>query len=387
MGFPGENFAGHAHRKFAPVDGRRGRRYGSRMYLSVQFAARRLGVSPHTIRRWTASGFLPCTRTAGGHRRIKQEDIDELSHLMGGRNHLAARLARERELETLVATAIAVSSQLDATALLREIAKQMTTLLDAHLCVISDYEPTTRTVSVRAEYDDLGNRRQDTMKYTLSQFPMARRAIEDHESITVNVSDPHADAAEVAIMRRDGDKCLLILPMVHQGQSIGLIEVLDHQRERKFSRQEMRLANAVAAQAAVALHNATVFAQLKRSDRDVLALRHAIETISAGYGPLHTQTTTAAVLQAAADVSAQALGAISCVASCCDESAGASGLRSGDQALAQTGAAHVIVSSAPCGDGEVALTLTLGGDAGDGQAELLGLIATMAAGAIMRGTS
>jgi excisionase family DNA binding protein len=356
------------------------------MYLSVQLAARRLGVSPHTIRRWTASGFLPCTRTAGGHRRIKQEDIDELSHLIGGRNHLAARLARERELETLVATAIAVSSQLDVTALLREVAKQMTTLLDAHLCVISDYDPATRRVAVRAEYDDVGNRHQDTMTYTLSQFPMARRAIEDHESITINVSDPHADPAEVAIMRRDGDKCLLILPMVHQGQSIGLIEVLDHQRERKFGRQEMRLANAVAAQAAVAVHNATVFAQLTRSDKDVLALRHAIETISAGYATLHDQTTVAAVLQAAAEVAARALGAISCVASCCGESAGASGLRPGDQA-AQSGTAHVIVSSAPCRDGEVALTLTLGGDAGDGQAELLGLIATMAAGAIASGRS
>jgi excisionase family DNA binding protein len=352
------------------------------MYLSVQLAARRLGVSPHTIRRWTASGFLPCTRTAGGHRRIKQEDIDELAHLIGGRNHLAARLARERELETLVATAVAVSSQLDATALLREIAKHMTTLLDAHLCVISDYDPATRTVSVRAEYDDRGNRQQDTMKYTLSQFPMARRAIEDHESITVNVSDPHADPAEVAIMRRDGDKCLLILPMVHQGESIGLIEVLDHQRERKFSRQEMRLANAVAAQAAVALHNATVFAQLKRSDRDALKLRHAIDTISGGYERLHAQRDRTGVLQAAADVAARALGAISCVASCGGESAGASGLSAGDQAAAQSGAAHVIVSSAPCGADTISLTLTLSGDAGDGQAELLGLVATMAAGAI-----
>ena len=258
----------------------------------------------------------------------------------------------------------------------------MTTLLDAHLCVISDYDPATRTVSVKAEYDDLGNRRPDTMKYTLSQFPMARSAIEDHESITVNVSDPHADPAEVAIMRRDGDKCLLILPMVHQGQSIGLIEVIDHQRERKFSRQEMRLANAVAAQAAVALHNATVFSQLKRSDQDALALRHAIETISSGYGTLHRQTGASAVLRAAADISARALGAISCVASCGGESAGASGLGPGEEAMAQTGAAHVIVSSAPCGDGEVTLTLTMSGDAGDGQAELLGLVATMAAGTL-----
>jgi len=354
------------------------------MYLSVQYAARRLGVSPHTIRRWTASGFLPCTRTAGGHRRIKQEDIDELAHLIGGRNHLAARLARERELETLVATAVAVSSQLDAGALLREIAKQMTTLLDAHLCVISDYDPATRTVSVRAEYDDRGNRRQDTMQYTLGQFPMARRAIELHESITVNVSDPHADPAEVAIMRRDGDKCLLILPMVHQGQSIGLIEVLDHQRERKFSRQEMRLANAVAAQAAVALHNATVFAQLTSSDQETLTLRHAIETIAGGYRTLHGQAGPAGVLQAAAEVSARALGAISCVASHGGASAGASGLDPADQALAQTGSARVIVAAAPCGDAEVTLTTTLGGDAGDGQAELLALVATMAAGAIER---
>jgi excisionase family DNA binding protein len=354
------------------------------MHLSVQLAARRLGVSPHTIRRWTASGFLPCTRTAGGHRRIKQEDIDELSHLIGGRNHLAARLARERELETLVKTAITVSSQLDVTELLREIAKQMTSLLDAHFCVISEFDPRTRTVSVLADYDDLGNRRPDTMTYTLSQYPVARKAIEEHECVTINVSDPHADAAEVAIMRRDGDKCLLVLPMIHQGQAVGLLEVLDHERERRFNRQEMRLANAVAGQASVALHNAQVFAQLQRSDKDVLTLRHAIEKISAGYAGLRTQTTAAAVLHAAAELAAASLEAMSCVASCRGESAGASGLATGAtaQRSTQSNTAHVIVSSAPCGRDQITLTLTLGSAASEGQAELLGLIASMAAGAL-----
>lgn len=354
------------------------------MYLSVQLAARRLGVSPHTIRRWTASGFLPCTRTAGGHRRMKQEDIDELTHLIGGSNHLAARLARERELETLVETAIVVSSRLEVAELLREIARQMTSLLDAHMCVISEYDPATRTVSVQAEYDDVGNRRIDTLTYTLSQFPMARKAIEDHESITVNASDPHADAAEVAIMRRDGDKCLLILPMIHQGQAIGLIEVLDHQRERRFSRQEMRLANAVAGQAAVAMHNAKVFAQLKRSDQDVLALRHAIEKIAAGQAGLQGQTSAHDVLQAAADLAAQALDAMSCVVSCHGSTAGATGATSGagSRGTTRTDTAHVIVSTAPCGASQLALTLTLSRPAGEGQAELLGLIAAMAAGAL-----
>jgi excisionase family DNA binding protein len=353
------------------------------MYLSVQLAARRLGVSPHTIRRWTASGFLPCTRTAGGHRRIKQEDIDELAHLIGGRNHLAARLARERELETMVATAIAVSSQLDAAELMREIAKQLTTLMDAHCCVISEFHSVTRTVSVLAEYDHLGNRRPDTMTYTLSQFPMARKAIEDHETVVVNTSDPHADPAEVAIMRRDGDKCLLILPMLYQGEAIGLLEVLDHVRERRFSRQEMRLAHAVSGQAAVALHNAKVFAQLRRSDEDVVALRRAVERISAGYAELHAAP-PAQVLQSAASLAADALGALSCVASCGGRSAGASGLpaaAAGARATS-TNAAHVIVSSAPSGADTLSLTLTRAAPAGDGLPELLGLIAAMAAAAL-----
>jgi excisionase family DNA binding protein len=354
------------------------------MYLSVQHAARRLGVSPHTIRRWTSSGFLPCTRTAGGHRRMKQEDIDELTHLIGGSNHLAARLARERELETLVETAIAVSSRLEVPELFREIARQMTTLLEAHMCVISEYDPATRTVSVQAEYDDVGNRTVDTMTYTLSQFPMARKAIEDHESITVNASDPHADPAEVVIMRRDGDKCLLIVPMIHQGHAIGLLEVLDHQRERRFSRQEMRLANALAGQAAVAMHNAKMFTELKRSGQDVLALRNAIQRIAAGHPALLSQASSRGVLQAAADLATEALDAMSCVASCDGSTAGATGAPSGSESATttQTDTAHVIVSRAPCGAGLLELTLTLSRAAGEGQAELLGLIATMSAGAL-----
>jgi hypothetical protein len=211
---------------------------------------------------------------------------------------------------------------------------------------------------------------------------MARKAIEDHESITVNVSDLHADAAEVAIMRRDGDKCLLILPMVHQGQAIGLLEVLDRQRERRFSRQEMRLANALAGQAAVAMRNAKVFAQLRRSDHDVLALRHAIEKIAAGHAVLLSRASSQGVLQAAADLATQALDAMSCVAGCDGVSAGATGAPGGGGRTTQTDTAYVIVSTVPCGESQLVLTLTLSRAAGEGQAELLGLVAAIAAGAL-----
>ncbi len=172
--------------------------------------------------------------------------------------------------------------------------------------------------------------------------------------------------------------------MVYQGEAIGLLEVLDHVRERRFSRQEMRLAHAVAGQAAVALHNAKVFAQLRRSDEDVVALRSAVERIGAGYATLHRAASRTEVLQLAASLAAEALGALSCVASCGADSAGASGLPAASPGprATRTDTAHVIVSSAPCGSDTLALTLTRGTPAGDGLPELLGLVATIAAGAL-----
>jgi len=38
-------------------------------------AGRLLGVSSATLKRWADEGVLPCTRTAGGHRRFLQEDV------------------------------------------------------------------------------------------------------------------------------------------------------------------------------------------------------------------------------------------------------------------------------------------------------------------------
>ena len=48
--------------------------------LSVRAAADLLGVHVDTVRRWTAEGKLPETRTPGGHRRIPREAVERLCH-------------------------------------------------------------------------------------------------------------------------------------------------------------------------------------------------------------------------------------------------------------------------------------------------------------------
>lgn len=47
-----------------------------RLGLSASQAARLLGVSVSTVRRWSDAGALPSYRTPGGQRRFSREQID-----------------------------------------------------------------------------------------------------------------------------------------------------------------------------------------------------------------------------------------------------------------------------------------------------------------------
>ena len=312
-------------------------------FLNVQHAARRLGVSPVTIRRWTATGFLPCTRTAGGHRRIAVDDIEELARAIGGSSQLAARRARERELETIVETSVAVASEVDLQPLLAEIARRVTHLLDCDFCAVSSYDPEADRVHALAEYDATGERLPDTEVYDLRQYPLTRKVLDEHEPAVVNLDDPHADAAEVATLRADGDRSLLMLPLVYRGQSIGLLEAIDARRARRYSRQELRLCQAVAGQAAVALHNTSLRAASRSRRDDLTALREALRDVAAPLSEALAEPDERAFLERLARSVCDVLGAVSCVVATPRRSAGAArppGLDSESQATGSNGASR-----------------------------------------------
>jgi len=354
------------------------------MLLSVQQTARRLGVSPVTIRRWTATGFLPCTRTAGGHRSIDEHDIDDLSRSIGNSNHLAAQQAREREVDVLIDTSIALAERIDLTELLLEIAMRMTSLLDCHFCAISAYDPEAEGLVTLAEYDHAGRRLPDASPYKLKAFPLTRRVLQDQTTAIVNVDDPSADQAEVAELRREGDRSLLMVPLIVQGDTIGLVEVVDQKRSRRYTHQELRLAGAIAGQAAVAIKNARLFAERRRSDEDVAGLRRVLSGLTAGLPAVSAAAHDSGVLGAVAGAVCAAFGAISCVASVGGESAGAFGAghvaACPDSTRAARGAnASLIVSRDPSGRTDLTLAVTLSEPPGDGQVELLDFIAAITA--------
>lgn len=45
-------------------------------WLTLSAASAHMGVAPVTVRRWADAGALPTYRTAGGHRRFREQDLD-----------------------------------------------------------------------------------------------------------------------------------------------------------------------------------------------------------------------------------------------------------------------------------------------------------------------
>ncbi len=253
-------------------------------------------------------------------------------------------------------------------------------------------------VRVLADFDRHGRRVTDWKPYSLKKFPFSMRLMESQELAVITVSDPRADPAETAIMRHYGDKTLLLIPLVYQDRSVGLLELLDHMRERRFTRQELRLARALAGLATTALQNATVFGRLTRGNCDADELRAALDRVTGGLAAIAAAGSVDDVLSEAAALACRALDAVSAVATW-----GAVSARAGDEATgagaaggpgaavgAGTDAAgpgsRLVSATAPTRASSEALvvTTTLSRAGSEDDVRLLRLIATCTAQAVER---
>jgi excisionase family DNA binding protein len=349
------------------------------MYVSLGKAAQELGVTPATVRRWTSIGFLPCVRTAGGHRRIAKEDLDELARAIGDSTHLEARRARERELETLVQASIDVAGQLDQTELLAEIARQVTRLCACTTCEIMEYLPDEQALKVLAEYDAGGRPVTSPGLWSLRDFPVTSRVLKEQTPIVVNADALGADPAEVALMRRYGEKSVLMLPLVFRGTTIGLLDACDRHSSRVYSPQELRLCRALAGHAAVALRNAQLFSAARDANIAVSDLRHRLRDFSLQLSRLEAPAEAARPSQFAEAVRV-AFEAQSCVMTSHGTliEAAAAAHASGRHVGPEVSASATIAASSSGEGRNVEITLTLSRPATPGEGEVLELAAAIA---------
>ncbi|RMF52978.1 MAG: GAF domain-containing protein, partial [Chloroflexota bacterium] len=175
-------------------------------------------------------------------------------------NLLEQSFARTRELETLFEATQSISATLDFEQVLRNIAIQMIVAVQADGCKISTWHPDSRALIVNHEQLALQNVPVDAPEtyYDLADYPTLERALQTRQTILLRASDAHLSEAERAMLSRRNAAYLLALPMIVREQAIGLIVLEIHDPLRTFSGTEVRLARTLAAQAAVAIENASL---------------------------------------------------------------------------------------------------------------------------------
>lgn len=55
----------------------------SAQVLKISDVAKRLGVSPGTVRAYAEKGLIPVIKLPSGHRRFRESDVEDLRQKMG----------------------------------------------------------------------------------------------------------------------------------------------------------------------------------------------------------------------------------------------------------------------------------------------------------------
>ncbi|HUN08496.1 MAG TPA: GAF domain-containing protein [Aggregatilineales bacterium] len=172
-------------------------------------------------------------------------------------------LIRSRELETLLEAAQATALTRDLPEAFSRVTDLILNALEMDTCSVMLWDNVEDVLEVALDVSRYGatNGTPATQRLSLQQYPLRRRSMDEREIVVVRVENPLSDATEVAGMRERGEALRLLLPLVTRDQPIGMIVSALKRPNPAFGHREVRLAQALGAQAAIAIQNARLSTQ------------------------------------------------------------------------------------------------------------------------------
>ena len=173
------------------------------------------------------------------------------------------------ELRRLLDMSSQLSGSLDPRQVANLIARHVADALGFEECAISYWD------RVRGRVVSLGYYPESAIEtlepfFDVSGYPETLRVLERQEVAIIDTEDPMADPSEVELLRHDGKRGLLMLPLVAKDQSIGLVELFAT-TPVQLTDQRLQLARTMANEAAMALENARLYEDARNlADRDPL---------------------------------------------------------------------------------------------------------------------
>jgi GAF domain-containing protein len=233
---------------------------GTRSALALPLLSRGQLVGAMTVQSAQPAAFSDQDVT------ILQGLADQLANAIENARLYTEAMQRTTELSAVLEASAAISSSLDLKETLVAIAEQMAKAIGVDGCTLSYWEREGNAVVTWAEVRLDGQEPDEPgTVYSLADYPLTRRVLEERKPHAVSLGDPKGDPAEVELLQEHGFTSLLMLPLVVGGRTLGLIELEASTGEHRFTAQEVDLVTVLASQAAVALENARLFEETQQT--------------------------------------------------------------------------------------------------------------------------
>ena len=209
-------------------------------------------------------------------RRFTDEDC-ELVVLLAGPAAVAvcnARLFRlqqeqNRHLSSLLDTGRAITSAVTLEDSLTSICRTAAAALETEECIAYEYDAGRDAIVCRAFWGVHGTppALDERGVYPLDDYPTDREILRRGEVVQETLSDASLAADVRASMEQWGEKACLNVPLIVEGERLGILVLIETERERTFGASEVELARALGEQAATSIRHARLYRRGERQNR------------------------------------------------------------------------------------------------------------------------
>lgn len=196
---------------------------------------------------------------------------------------LKQTVTRTRELGTLFEATTAITSTLALDRVLDAVGQQLVRAVDVQTITITRWNRERNQSVIIAERDieDLDRANPTGTVQPLQEYPGVAAVLADSRPHVLRLSDAALTGSDRANLSRLNLKTILLLPLFVQDQISGMVELGERRRDRAFTAEEIRLAQTLVNQAAIAITNAELFAETQRRVAELQSINTVGQAITA----------------------------------------------------------------------------------------------------------
>ena len=191
--------------------------------------------------------------------------------------------SQNREQRLLLETGAAIASSADLHATLSTITERLVQTLGVAWSDIYDYHADSGELEVIAYYQIPGVPVDDAWigrRFGRETWPDGLAAVATRHSQTHYYDYSRLSFEDFASMAAFGEKATLSVPLIYGDEVFGVLDVCESRYPRRFTPEEIRLAEAIGTQAALAIHNARAIDEAQRRNADLATLLGVASTLS-----------------------------------------------------------------------------------------------------------